>query len=103
MPEHTLIIEQLDDDVVYFSFEVAGRRVECMTHFERQGEELHLTQLHLDGDARNLVGRAALWEAAYQLGRYFGVKTLRVEGGRRATGRYKGRMPTPLTIIIPAV
>ena len=82
-------------------FLVAGNRIDCLTNFTRDGDELWLDRLHLEGRAINQVGRSALWQVAYQLGRYFGVRTLHVAGGRRATGRYKGKLPTPF-ISIPA-
>ena len=91
----------IEDDVLQFSFLVAGHRIECMTNFIRHEQELFLTKLHLEGAAVNQAGRPALWRVAYQLGRYFGVKTLRIEGGRRTTGRYSGQVPTPFIITIP--
>lgn len=54
----------------------------------------------MEADAKNQIGQAALGQIAYQLGRYFGVQTLRIEGGRRTTGRYKGQLPTPFYITI---
>lgn len=92
---------EVDDDVLQFSFMVGGQRVECLTNFVRSENELRLFRLHLGGNARNQVGRAALWEVARELGRYFGVSTLRVEGGRRSTGRYVGQLPTPFIISVP--
>lgn len=92
---------ELDEDVMQFAFVIAGQRVECLTNFVRRGEELLLFRLHLGGNARNQVGRAALWEVARELGRYFGVKMLRVEDGRRSTGRFIGQVPTPIVISIP--
>ncbi|TFZ68835.1 hypothetical protein E4631_01880 [Hymenobacter sp. UV11] len=93
----------MEEDVLCFSFLVAANRIACMTNFalHEQQRELRLTRLHLEGVAINQVGRPALWEVAYQLGRYFGVKTLRIEGGRRTTGRYSGKLPTPFVITIP--
>jgi hypothetical protein len=91
---------ELDEDVLQFAFEVAGQRVECLTNFVQHGEELLLFKLHLGGNARNQIGRAALWEIAREIGRYFGAKTLRIEGGRRSTGRLIGRVPTPIVISV---
>lgn len=96
--ENELLIEE---NVLCFSFLVGANRIECMTNFTLQEHDLHLDKLHLEGSAINQVGRPALWQVAYQLGRYFGVKTLRIEGGRRTTGRYKGKLPTPFVITIP--
>ncbi len=92
---------EVDDDVLQFSFVVGGQRVECLTNFERSENELYLFRLHLGGNARNQIGRAALWAVAHELGRYFGVPTLRIEGGRRSTGRYIGQLPTPFIISVP--
>lgn len=91
----------IEDDVLAFSFLIAGNRIECLTNFIRKEDELWLIKLHLQGRAINQVGRSALWQVAHQLGRYFGVKTLHVSGGRRPTGRYKGNLPTPFSITIP--
>jgi hypothetical protein len=94
---------RIEEDVLCFSFLVAASKIECITIFalHEQQQELHLTKLHLEGSAVNQVGRPALWQVAYQLGRYFGVKTLRIEGGRRTTGRYSGKLPTLFVITIP--
>lgn len=98
-----LLVEsiELDDDVMQFAFEVAGERISCLTHFHKSGNELHLSGLHLGGSAPNKVGRTALWTVAHELGRYFGVQILRIAGGRRTTGRFKGQIPTPFVISIP--
>lgn len=93
---------EIDEDVMQFSFEVAGQRIICLTHFSRNGDEMRLFGLHLGGNARNKVGLAALWAEARELGRYFGVKTLRIEGGRRTTGLLKGQVPAPKIILIPS-
>ncbi len=93
----------MEGDVLLFSFPIAGNRIECLTNFIRNADELWLIRLHLPGKAINQVGRSALWQVAYQLGRYFGVRTLHVAGGRRTTGRYKGKLPTPFSTIIPAL
>lgn len=90
----------MEEDVLLFSFLVAGSRIDCLTNFIRKEDELWLIRLHLQGKAVNQVGRSALWQVAYQLGHYFGVKTLHILGGRRTTGRYKGKMPTPFSINI---
>ena len=78
-----------EGDVLLFPFLIAGNRIECLTNFIRNEDELWLIRLHLQGKAINQVGRSALWQVAYQLGRYFGGKTLHVAGGRHTTGRYK--------------
>lgn len=91
----------IEEDVLLFSCLIAGNRIECLTNFIRNEDELWLIRLHLQGKAVNQAGRSALWQVAYQLGRYFGVKTLHVLGGRRTTGRYKGKLPTPFSITIP--
>lgn len=98
-----LLTEELliEEDVLLFSFLIAGNSVECLTNFTRNEDELWLNRLHLEGQAVNQVGRSALWQVAHQLGRYLGVKTLHVSGGRRTTGRYKGKMPTPFSISVP--
>ena len=101
MNEPQLSIGFIEEDVLLFSFVFAGRRIEGLTNFIRNGPELRLVRLHLEGDAKNSIGRATLWQVAYQLGRYFGAQTLRIEGGRRTTGRYKGQVPTPFIIEIP--
>ena len=94
---------EVDDDVLQFSFVVGSQRIECLTNFMRSENELHLFRLHLGGNARNQVGRAALWEVARELGRYFGVKSFHIAGGRRSTGRFRGQAPTPFVIVVQPV
>lgn len=86
-----------------FSFVVAGNRVECLTNFVQEGLTVRLLRLHLEGTAQNQVGRASLWQIGRQIGRYFGATTVIVEGGQRTTGRYKGQVPTTITIRIPEI
>ncbi|RYE90276.1 MAG: hypothetical protein EOO37_03360 [Cytophagaceae bacterium] len=100
MTDLPLIIELIEDDILLFSFVVAGNRVECLTNFIWQGSTLRLVRLHVEGTAQNQVGRASLWQIARQVGRHFGATTIIIEGGRRTTGRYKGQVPTPIIISI---
>lgn len=103
MSEPVLSIDLIEDDVRLFSFTMADNRVECITNFIQHEQELYPNQLHIQGNAKNQVGKPALRQVFEKLGRYFGVKTVIIQGGRRTTGRYKGQVPTLKVIPIPEV
>ncbi len=83
-----------------FSVKKGDYNIESITHFEIKGDKLFLNQLHLGGAAAGRVGRETLWEIAKDLGKQHNVKEVIIQGGRRTTGKYKGKVPSQVVIKI---
>lgn len=62
------------------------------------GDKLHLNGLHLQGSSAGQVGRSNMWNMAKDLGKQFNAKEVIIQGGKRTTGKYKGTVPSPITI-----
>jgi hypothetical protein len=93
-------IDLIDGEVLLFSFQVGEENVQGITDFNVESETLHLINLHLQGSESGKIGRSTLWEMAKDLGRQFQTKKVVIQGGKRTTGKYKGQVPTPITIIV---
>ncbi len=91
------IVEKADD-VIVFSAKIGDELVEGIANFKVAEKRLHLNGLHLQGASAGKVGRTTLWDMAKDLGKQFGVDEVLIQGGRRTTGKYKGKVPSPLTI-----
>ena len=91
-------IVAIEDDVIMFSSKVGKETVEGISNFTVKEGKLYLNQLHLQGSSAGKVGRESMWEMARDLGRQYNVKEVIIQGGRRTTGKYKGQMPSPITI-----
>ncbi|MHA4845778.1 RHS repeat-associated core domain-containing protein [Flavitalea antarctica] len=91
-------INTIEGDVMIFSSKIGDELVEGITNFKVSDGKLFLNQLHLEGSAANKVGREALWKMAKDLGKQYNVKEVIIQGGKRTTGKYKGKEPTPITI-----
>ena len=91
-------IDTIDKNVMIFSVKKGNYNVEAITHFEIKDNKLFLNQLHLEGAAAGKVGREALWEMAKDLGKQHNVKEVIIQGGRRTTGKYKGKMPSQVIV-----
>jgi hypothetical protein len=39
-----------------------------------------------------------MWNMAKDLGKQFNAKEVIIQGGKRTTGKYKGTLPSPITI-----
>lgn len=91
-------IMHVEDDILMFSSKVGKETVEGITNFTVKEGKLYLNKLHLQGSSAGKVGRESLWEMARDLGRQYNVKEVIIQGGRRTTGKYKGQMPSPITI-----
>ena len=57
-----------------------------------------LNELHLQGSSAGNIGREALWKMARDLGKQYNVSEVIIQGGRRTTGKYKGQVPSPISI-----
>lgn len=88
----------VEDDIMMFSSKVGTETVEGISNFTVKEGKLYLNQLHLQGSSAGKVGRESLWDMARDLGRQYNVKEVIIQGGRRTTGKYKGQMPSPITI-----
>ncbi|MGN7812047.1 DUF6443 domain-containing protein [Flavobacterium sp. 22659] len=91
-------ILHVEDDVMMFSSKVGKETVEGISNFTVKEGKLYLNQLHLQGSSAGKVGRESLWDMARDLGRQYNVKEVIIQGGRRTTGKYKGQIPSPITI-----
>ncbi|HRB72190.1 MAG TPA: RHS repeat-associated core domain-containing protein [Flavobacterium sp.] len=91
-------IGAIEDDVMMFSAKIGDETVEGITNFTVKGNKLHLNQLHLQGSSSGQVGRANLWNIAKELGKKHNVEEVIIQGGKRTTGKYKGTVPSPITI-----
>ena len=91
-------IGAIEDDVMMFSASVGNETVEGISNFAIKDGKLFLDGLHLQGSSAGNVGRQTLWNLAKDLGKQFNVKEVIIQGGRRTTGRYKGQVPSPITI-----
>lgn len=91
-------IGAVEDDVMMFSSKIGNETVEGITNFTVKEGKLYLNQLHLQGSSAGKVGRESLWDIARDLGRQYNVKEVIIQGGRRTTGKYKGQIPSPITI-----
>ena len=91
-------IGTIEDDVMIFSAKIGDEMVEGITNFAVQDGKLLLNKLHLQGSEAGNIGRGALWEMAKDLGRQYNVKEVIIQGGRRTTGKFKGELPSPITI-----
>jgi hypothetical protein len=93
-------IDTIDRNVIEFSVKKGNYNIEAITHFKIRGDRLFLDQLHIEGAAAGKIGRNALWEMAKNLGKHYNVKEVIIQGGRRTTGKYKGRMPSQVIVKI---
>lgn len=93
-------INAFEDDVMIFSAKIGDEVVEGITDVIVKDDALILHQLHLQGSKAGDVGRHALWDIAKDLGRQFNVKKVLIQGGKRTTGKFKGTIPSPITIFV---
>ena len=91
-------IGTVEGDVMIFSSKIKEEIVEGIPHFAVKDRKLYLTQLHLQGSSGGKVGREALWNIAKDLGRQHNVTEVIIQGGKRTTGKYIGKVPSPITI-----
>lgn len=93
-------IGEISDDVIVFSSKFGDETVEGIANFKLVGDKLHLNGLHLQGSSAGQVGRTNMWNMAKDLGKQFNAKEVIIQGGKRTTGKYKGTVPSPITIKI---
>lgn len=96
-----LTIDTLDEGVIIFTWRLLSGTVEGIADMRLANHTLYLDGLHLQGADVNRMGRGALWECARALGRRFQAHTVVIQGGRRTTGKTKGKIPHPITIAVP--
>ena len=83
---------------IYFFDKIKDETILVVTNFEKVGETLKLDKLHISGSSSEKVGRPALWEIAKDIGKQFEAKEIVIQGGRKTTGKYKGKVPSPVII-----
>lgn len=81
-----------------FSSKIGKETVEGIANFAFKNKKLYLNQLHLQGSSPGNVGRGALWDIAKDLGKQYNANEVIIQGGKRTTGKYKGTVPSPITI-----
>jgi RHS repeat-associated protein len=91
-------IDAIEDDVMIFSAKIGEEVVEGVTNFAVKDGKLLLNQLHLQGSKAGAVGREALWSMVKDLGKQYKVDEVVIQGGKRTTGKYKGQVPSPITV-----
>jgi len=91
-------IGEISDDVIIFSSKFGDEAVQGVSNFKVVGDKLLLDKLHLQGSAAGEIGRANLWNMAKDLGKQFNVKEVIIQGGKRTTGKYKGTVPSQISI-----
>ncbi|MCP1302180.1 RHS repeat-associated core domain-containing protein [Chryseobacterium sp. S0630] len=91
-------IGAVEGDVMIFSSKIKEEIVEGITDFAVKDGKLYLNQLHLQGSSGGKVGREALWNIAKDLGKQHNVTEVIIQGGKRTTGKYIGKVPSPITI-----
>lgn len=96
--QYLVKITMVEDNVMIFSSKIGDKVIEGITNFRVADDVLYLDQLHLQGSAGGQVGREALWKMAKDLGKQHNVKQVVIQGGKRTTGKYKGTVPSPITI-----
>ena len=53
---------------------------------------------HIGGAKAGEIGTSELFDIARQYGREQGAKKIIIEGGKRSSGKMKGKVPRPITI-----
>ena len=96
--ENLVNVVNVEDDVMEFSAKIGDETVEGITNFLVKDGKMYLDQLHLQGSSAGNVGRESLWKIAKDLGRQYNVGEVLIQGGKRTTGKYKGQVPSPITI-----
>jgi hypothetical protein len=87
-----------DEDVMMFTSKIGTETVEGVTNFVIEDGKLFLNKLHIQGSSGGKVGRAALWDIAKDIGKQYNVEEIIIQGGKRTTGKYKGKIPSPVSI-----
>ena len=87
-----------EDGILLFSAKYQDRTIEGISHYNISNDVLYLNKLHLEGGYAGSVGRKFLWKMAKDLGRQLSVQEVVIQGGRRTTGKYKGIIPSLVTI-----
>jgi hypothetical protein len=96
--ESLVRIVAVEGDVIIFSSRIGKETIEGITNFAVKDGKLYLNQLHLQGSSAGSVGRGSLWNMAKDLGKQYNVNEVIIQGGKRTTGKYKGTVPSPITI-----
>jgi len=93
-------IVETDGDVAQFLAKTAKGNVTVITGMVKEGDDLILRGMHIDGPGAGSLGPSAIRDMAKDLGRQQGVKRVIIHGGIRTTGANPGRVPRPITIIV---
>ena len=97
---NTVTILTREEDVMMFSATYGDQIVEGISHYRIDNDKLYLDKLHLEGSTAGAIGRKVLWEMAKNLGRQLNVTEVMIQGGRRTTGKYIGKVPSPIKIVV---
>ena len=79
------------------SFDVAKGEGRFVGEMLKEGETLVLRGAHIEGNAT----MGEIKAAARAFGKEGGFKKVRIEGGKRTTGKNPGHVPKPITIEVP--
>lgn len=96
--ENLVKIGTSEDDIMIFTAQVGDEIIEGITNFTVKNDRLYLNQMHLQGSSAGKVGRSSLWNLAKDLGKQYNVQEVIIQGGKRTTGKYIGKVPSPITI-----
>ncbi|MEG1592638.1 hypothetical protein [Chryseobacterium sp.] len=94
----TAYIATIEDGVMIVTSKIGNENIGIVTNFAVEGKTLHLNQLHIEGSSGGKVGRENLYKIARDLGRQFKVEEVIIQGGKRTTGKYIGKVPSPKII-----
>lgn len=100
----TFRVIEVDRNVMDLEIMTAdGKTINVLTDFEVQGDKLILKQFHVGerlrrGDIGPRELKDSLEAFAQEIGRQYGVKSVRIEGGIRKAGTDNPRYPRPIEI-----
>ena len=97
--ELSVRIVETDGDVAEFLAETPAGEISVITAIHREGDDLILRGLHIDGPGADTAGLGTLRELARILGRQWGVRRVMIFGGVRTTGAKPGHTPRPIIVV----
>jgi hypothetical protein len=97
IPSKALVrIVEIDGDVVEFAASTAQGEIDVITNLRQEGQDLVLSNLHIDGPGARTVGLMTLRNLARVLGEHYHVSRVIVYGSARRTGANPGHSPQPI-------
>ena len=93
-------IVETDGDVVELVATTACGDVRIITGLERDGDNLILRGMHVDGPGARSLGLQGLRDLAREFGRQHSARFVIIHGGVRTTGANPGHVPRPIVISV---